>query len=670
VKAVTVNDQVPRKALVWIMCAQAALLLPHLGRIPLWVVAVYLVAAGWRWLVYQGRWSYPSLAIKALLALTGFAGIYVSFGSLVGLEPTVALLLVAFALKLIELARCQDAYVILFLGYFVCITAFLFSQGLPLVIYSILPVLLLTTALLAVHRPADHAFQHVALRDGAVLLLQAVPLMLVLFFLFPRIGPLWNVPLKSQAAKTGVSDFMKPGDISLLSQSDEVAFRVQFEGAIPPRDQLYWRGLVMSRLEDGAWRVLGYRDLPPQLRRPDEPALVGQAVRYSIIMAPTQQNWLYALRYAQPEERRVMSSSDFRLYSPIELQDEYRYRVTSWPGALLEPELSAWRREVELQLPDGDNPRSVQLARDLRTGAQSDQDYVASVLAFFNREEFVYTLQPPLLQGEHSMDQFLFETRRGFCEHYAYAFVVMMRAAGIPARVVSGYQGGEVNPVNRTVIVHQFDAHAWAEVWLPGRGWVRIDPTASVAPERIEWGLEQAVAQEGSFLADSPLSPLRFRHVQWLNRMRLRYDALIYNWQSWILGFDRQAQYDFLKNVLGEVNVTRFAAVMVSCWVLVMLPLAWRLLYRRQPARLSAAERLYRQFLARLAAARLAREPGEGPRTFAARVAAAYPDLADLVWRITRLYEALRYAAPGSDSQSLERELASAVRDFRVRPGA
>ena len=250
------GQQIPRNALVWSVLTLFALVAPHVTRIPIWVLAVYIFAAFWRTMVYRGRWSFPGRWVKVLLILTSFIGLYLSYGTFIGLEPTVALLLTAFALKLIELAQRKDAYVLLFLGYFVCVTEFLFSQDLPIVFYSIFTVTLITTALLALHQPEQHKFNPRTIRQASVMLLQAFPLMLVLFFLFPRIGPLWTVPLKSHAAKTGVSDFMRPGDISNLSQSADVAFRVQFEGEIPNAADLYWRGLVFSKLAEGAWTSL------------------------------------------------------------------------------------------------------------------------------------------------------------------------------------------------------------------------------------------------------------------------------------------------------------------------------------------------------------------------------------------------------------------------------
>jgi protein-glutamine gamma-glutamyltransferase len=658
---VKAQQQIPRNALVWIIVSMFTLVLPHIERIPPWVLAVYLFAAVWRIMVYRGRWSFPRWPAKLTLILAGFAGILLSFQTLIGLEPTVALLLTAFALKLLELAERKDAYVLLFLGYFVVLTEFLFSQDLLIVLLSLFNVVIVTAALVALHRPGDDRFNMRPMRQATFMIAQAAPLMLVLFFLFPRIGPLWTVPLKSQQAKTGMSEFMSPGDVSKLSRSGAVAFRVEFEGDVPPKSSLYWRGLVMSRLRQGTWSALNFYEAPASERRENEPERVGDPLRYSVILEPTQQRWLYGLRYARSTDSGVMQSADYRLFRPLVIEDDYLYQVRSWPEAVLEPELSDWRRRVELGLPEGDNPRARQLALEIAAQASSPADVVQQVLDRFTLEPFVYTLQPPLLPEQNGMDAFLFDTQRGFCEHYASAFVIMMRAAGIPARVVAGYQGGEVNPVNGTVIVHQFDAHAWAEVWLEGEGWVRVDPTAAVAPERVELGLEQALAEEGSFLADSPLSPLRYRNIDFINTLRLRYDALTYRWQAWVVGFDQDKQFDLLHEFFGEFTARKFAAVLLGSWALVLIPVGLVLLLRRKTHELSKLDKLYLGFCQRLEKMGVVREPGETPGDFSRRAGQALPRLAESIAEVTRRYHALAYMA----ADSAEAELADFARAVR-----
>ncbi|MEE4277879.1 MAG: DUF3488 and transglutaminase-like domain-containing protein, partial [Halieaceae bacterium] len=558
-------EQLPRPALVWIIVAQGLLLLPHLPRLPIWVVAVYLLAFAWRIQAFRGRVELPGRWLKVVLSGAAAGGIVLSFGSLMGVEPMVAFLLTAFALKLTEMRSRKDAYLVIFLGYFVCLTAFLFSQDLLLVIYETLLVWVLTTALICVHRPGATRIGDLGpFRMAGAMLLQSLPLMLVLFFLFPRIAPLWSVPLKAHTAKTGMSDRLRPGDVSNLGRSDEVAFRVSFDGPIPELSELYWRGIVMSRLDGDAWRSLRFFELPRSERNKDAVVPRGDPLDYSVIMEASQQNWLYGLRYAESPTPRLLSLPDYRLYRPAAIEYRFQYRVRSWPATPLELELSPWRRRQETELPPGDNPRTRAFAESLYESAGSPRPFVDAALAHFRNEAFFYTLQPPLLGDADVMDRFLFETRRGFCEHYAYAFAVMARSVGIPTRIVGGYLGGEINPMNGTVIVHQFDAHAWNEVWLEGEGWVRVDPTGAVAPDRILYGLEQALAEEGSFLADSLLSPLRFRGVNWINDLRLSYDALTYRWQSWVTGFDGEAQLDLLKKLLGEVSPTRSMLLLLA----------------------------------------------------------------------------------------------------------
>ncbi|CAA0118469.1 Protein-glutamine gamma-glutamyltransferase [Halioglobus japonicus] len=658
-----VLQQVPRNALVWIIISLFALVAPHVARLPIWVLAVYVIAVIWRLQVHRGRWSFPGRWVKVAMTVSGFVGIYASYGTLVGLEPTVALLLTAFALKFIELSQRKDAYVLLFLGYFICITEFLFSQDLLITLYSVLTVVLVTSALVALHQPGLNRFNRGTARLAGIMLLQAVPLMVVLFFVFPRFGPLWTVPLKNHTAKTGMSDFMKPGDVASLSQSADVAFRVKFEGAIPEKSALYWRGLVFSRLEQNVWSGLGYYDVPLSEQRVDEVVTSGKPLSYSIIMESTQQTWLYGLNYARARSAGVLHSSDYRLMSPAPLETEYMYKVNSWLNAPIEMELSDWRRKTETTLPPQGNDRTRQMALDLRAAAGSDEAYIQAVLNKFNQEDYVYTLRPGKLSGQNTIDKFLFETQRGFCEHYASAFVFMMRAADVPARVVAGYQGGEINPLNKTVIVHQFDAHAWAEVWLENKGWVRVDPTAAVSPLRIEMGLEEAMASEGSFLSAAPLSPLRYRSIPLLNQLRLRYDALTYRWQSWVVGFDSEQQFDLLHSMFGEISTRVFATLLLGSWALVLVPVAISLFFKRATHPVSPLDKYYRIFCDRMAGLGLVRSPGETPGQFAHRAIEALPGFKEELLQITGLYDDLAYA--GVKDKAELTQFTRAVNKFR-----
>ncbi|EED34750.1 transglutaminase domain protein [Luminiphilus syltensis NOR5-1B] len=584
-------DQIPRNALYWLLFCQFTLVLPHLARIPPWVILVYVGAAAWRLRMLKAGEKMLPVVVRLPLAIGAGVGVYWSFGSLLGLEPMVALLLIAAGLKLVETVAAKDGYVLIALGFFICVTQFLFSQELPTLLYTLVNTLLLITTLNALNEIPGKRASWAPLGYSAKLLLQAVPLMLVLFLLFPRIGPLWNVPSKSQAGVTGMSDSMRPGEVSELSRSSELAFRAQFEDVIPPKPELYWRGVVMSILEDGAWRSLRWREVPPDQRLPEPRPLTGQPIEYRVILEATLQNWLFALPYAESSTPGVANAADARLFTPRAIEGQFGYQVSTWPEAQRNQALSPWRRRTELALPTGENPKAAALVRSLQTENPEPAALVSATLSYFRNNPFFYTLRPPAIEGRDFVDQFLFESRRGFCEHYAYSFAVMMRQAGLPARVIGGYQGGEVNPLNNTVIVRQFDAHAWTEVYLPDRGWTRVDPTAAVAPDRIEWGIEEALREEGSFLADSPLSMLRFRGVGLLDWVRLRYEAVAWRWQSFIIGFDNQFQIDLLQRWLGGTEVAKLLALIIGSWALVLLPITWWSYRGRQSVALNSEER-------------------------------------------------------------------------------
>jgi transglutaminase-like putative cysteine protease len=357
-----------------------------------------------------------------------------------------------------------------------------------------------------------------------------------------------------------------------------------------------------------------------------------------------------------------MALADYTLYSPAVLESERRYTVRSWPAAAIGLELDPWRRRLETRLPEDGNPQSRALAGELRAAVDSDEAYIDRVLQLFREQPFRYTLQPPLL-GEEPVDDFLFGTRAGFCEHYANAFAVLMRAAGVPARIVAGYQGGEINPMNGTVIVHQFDAHAWNEVWLAGQGWVRVDPTAAVSPARVEFGLETAVRGEGSFLADSPLSPLRYRGVDWVNALRLRYDALTYRWQSWVVGFDAEQQVELLGEWFGRIDAKRFIAVLLGAFGVVLAAVALSLLVRAGPRR-DPVTRAWGQLRRKLAARGLAVHAGDSPAAALARARIVFPGSRSELDALAEDFTALLYRPGGGGDL---RQLRARLRRLRLR---
>ncbi len=666
--------QINRNALIWLLLAFIAVVFIHAAHLPQWIIAAALVAIIWRVQRYRGVWPIPNRVIKLLLLAMCLAGLFLEYGKPIGLEPMVALLVTAYTLKLIEMEHRRDALLVVFLAFFVAAVQPLFDQSMGNAVYLLGCLLLVVAALVGLHQGDATIHPLRPLKKASVLLLQAIPLMILLFIMMPRLGSLWSVPIPSHSAKTGVTDTMTPGDYSRLGRSADLAFRVSFEGPIPRQHQLYWRGLVLSNFDGRQWSRSKRDDFDPaglfegsplqwfgKSKQPWD-ALIerrGERTHYSVVMEPSQQPWLYSLATPVPQNTNIALTRDYRLIASEPVTVKKQYEVDSWLDYSIEANnLSNFRRATELHIPKGFNPRTVALAQRWRRDVGDDKALIQKVLGLYN-QQFVYTLQPPLL-GKHSVDEFLFDTQRGFCEHYSSSFVFFMRAAGVPARVVAGYQGGERHPDNY-LLVRQYDAHAWAEVWLEGEGWVRVDPTAAVAPERIEANLEAALGNNEGFLADSPLSLMRFRHINWLNQLRLKLDSLNYSWARWVLGYDN-IQENLLEKWLGAYNPLRIAlALLISGGVILGLLALWQLRHGLS-AKHDELDRMFLHLCKKLEKAGIPRNAGEGPRDYAQRVAEQRPDLARQVKAINTVYEHMRY---GNESNNRLTPMKKAIRRIK-----
>jgi protein-glutamine gamma-glutamyltransferase len=629
---------IPRISLTWLLVAQVLVIIPHLTHLPLWIIGLWLGSAAWRVQVFRMRARYPNAWAKAALMLAAAAGVFVSRGSLVGLDAGVVLLIAAFVLKLLEMRTRRDALVLIFLGFFVVVTAYLFDDSMLMAFYSLLPVTALLAALIGLQQSNLASQPWPTARLAGVLLLQALPVMLLLFVFFPRMGPLWSLPVANDNATTGLSDSMAPADIADLSRSAALAFRASFEGAPPPRSGLYWRALTLDRFDGRRWSQSNYAEFGPAAQWQKR----GELLSYSIVMQPSAQRWLFALDVAETNLEQTRQMSDFRLQRRQPVDRSLIYQVTSWPQALREPQLSQATRRLALQLPEQGEPRSRAWAEQLKRQHSQPEQLVQALLSHFNREPYAYTLRPPAL-GVNNIDDFLFETRSGFCAHYAGAMTYVLRAAGIPARVVAGYQGGEFNPAGNYIQVRQFDAHAWVEYWQAGQGWVSVDPTFQVAPERIDMGLEEALAGEQSFLEGSPFSPLRYRNLSWLNELRLAWDNVNYGWQRWVLGYQSEQQLKFLQRWLGRVDAQSLVIGLVGGGAL-LLGLLSLWLFKPWQRERDVQQRLFRRFEGLLARHGVPRKPGEGPRDYAARAAQQMPAQAQAIGDFAAVFEAQRYA--------------------------
>jgi len=642
--------------LLWLVAAVVVSILPHMPHVHPWVPAMVFSIAAWRLYSAWRRRGLPSAWVRVPLTMLGFAGILLTYRQISGIDPGSGLLMVMVAMKLLETRGHRDRAVVVFICLFLLFAAFLREQALWGPAYLLGAVLVAITALLQISRSSSPVRPGPALTTAARLLLQAVPLMAILFLLFPRVpGPFWSLPQRSSAGTTGLADSMSPGDISELALSDKVAFRVRFDGDIPGGADMYWRGPVLNRFDGRRWerRTTGY--LPQLIEQIDPQA---PTVDYEITLEPSSARWLLALETPRSwTARRSALNSSFELlsFTPLDRRTSYRAQAVlggSTPGSMTE-----LARQAETSLPDGSNPRSVAFARQLRAEAGDDLEFLALILRTFREQPFYYSLTPALL-GAESVDEFLFSTREGFCGHYASAFAVLARAVGLPARIVTGYQGGELNPLGNYWLVRQADAHAWVEVWLDG-SWQRFDPTAAVAPERIEWGMDAAI-DSGSLGGAETLRSSRL-----VDQLMLSWDAVNTAWNRWVLAFGPDSQASLLNLAGLPERATRYLVVIMAVMTAAcMFILAWyqQRMYRPRRNRLSRA---YRELCRRTARVTRPRRAEEGPLEYARRAADLRPDLARDLDHLFDTYARLRYEE--QPDPSAERAFADAVRQFRPR---
>lgn len=619
---------------LWLLACAFLALLPAAEHVPLWLTGVAGLALAWRLTLWWQGLPLPPRWLLTFLVVTGSAGVFITYRQLFGKDPGVALLVLFMVLKLLEMRSARDALTVVLLGYFLLLTHFLETQSIGSAGLSLLALVVTTAALASLGRKGGSVVVHFKL--SALMLAQAVPFMLVLFLLFPRVqGPLWGMPVDAYSGMSGLSDTMSPGSIGNLSLSGDIAFRVQFEGSIPPRQALYWRGPVLSFFDGRTWRA-GVPQITRNLGIPH--AVSGPAIAYALTLEPHNKPWLFALEMPSTLPPNAIISSESQILARLPVRSRLRYALHSHPDYLLGAAESATTLRPLLQLPDG-NPKTRSLMAQWRKELDDDEALIRRLLAHFRQESFFYTLTPPLL-GEQSIDEFLFGTRRGFCEHFASAFVFAMRAAGIPARIVTGYQGGEHNPVDGTFIVRQSDAHAWAEAWVPQRGWIRVDPTAAVAPNRIETGLATAVG------AGEPLPFMVRADLGWLRALRFRWEALSNTWNQWVLGYTPERQRELLSRLgMSAPDWQAMTAAMATlCGLLLLGLMAWAL---RKRATRDPLLRAWGRLSSKLSRIGLARHAWEGPADYARRVAMAQPVLAKPVADIAALYIALRYGRSG-----------------------
>jgi transglutaminase-like putative cysteine protease len=624
--------QVNARDLAWLIAALLVVMAPHAMRAPWWLTLLTLCLFGWRMYFGLNRGPLPSRWLVLGVAAVAMLGVWVEFRTIFGRQPGILLLMLFSGLKLLETRTHRDGAMAAFLGYFLVITNFLYTQTIPTAAAMCVALFLLTATLVRFAAPQRPARAN--LRTAAVLLAHAAPAALALFVLFPRVqGPMWGLPQDAYAGMTGLSDTMSPGTLSSLALSDSIAFRAEFHSASPPQPLRYWRGPVLWDFDGRTWSI------GPSFLVAFAPPRGGSAsYRYEIVLEPHNQHWLFALETAASlPEHGARMSHDGQIVASSPVRTRMRYGLVSVIAPEPQPGESTGALRRALRLPEGFNPRSSALAVQWRSASADDAEVVARAVAFLRQGGYAYTLEPPRL-GEHSVDEFLFSTKEGFCEHFASAFVFLMRAAGIPARVVTGYQGGELNPVDSIISVRQSDAHAWAEVFLPGRGWVRVDPTAAAVPGRLESGMARAVPQAEGL-------PLMMRpQLEWLRGIRDRWEAVAHKWNVWVLGYNPERQRDLMASFgMRDADWRALTATLFTfLGAMTLVLLAWSL---KRLARPDPVQRAWRAFCRKLARRGVERAPSEGPRDYAARAARALPAARRSILRIGALYIALRYGS-------------------------
>lgn len=635
-----------------LLLAVTATAATHLAHLPIWLYLPLAAMLAWRGWSRARRIGAVPAWIRLPLTAALLLAVATHYGNVFGREPGSVLGVGLLVLKLLEAEKTRDARVALGFAAFVLMSALLFEQSLlfTLAVCAVLGLLLaalvsLQAAPLSTTRPLRAYFGL-----AGWLLLAAVPLAATAFVLVPRLGsPLWGAPGADVTARTGLSERMAPGEITELLISDLPALRVEFDGPPPPPAQRYFRAIVLWEFDGAAWS----RERWGGMRPTEEVRYDGEPLSYRITMEPTDRRWLPALDLplTSPDGAILLEDHVISAREPVTQPREYRLRSVIDHRSIqpLNPNL----RERALALPSGFNPKAHALAKQWRDEGRDDEAVIQAALNLFHAS-FTYTLAPPLL-GRHSVDDFLFDTQRGFCEHYSSAFVFLMRAAGIPARVVTGYQGGWWNETQSYLLVRNSDAHAWAEVWLEGRGWSRVDPTAAVSPARIEYGAASTHRGDND------------RSLGWLLEWRNRFDIVNRLWTEGIIGFNALRQKGLL-TPFGKPDASAGDLLLLLSIVLGLAMLAatiWAMQGAPRPHS-DPLERAWATLRSRVSRFGISSPPQQGPVDWLADVRLNAPALADELAPLVALYAELRYARPSVSEQDVS-EFARRVRQFRPK---
>ena len=640
--------------LLW--CCQLVNIGSLSAEISAWMLAILALCLCWQALLINGKVNNKYKArispiLLTVFALSGCVAIAITASSLGVLKSMVHLLTFAYILKAFEIRQRKDFYQVLLLGLFLLASALIFKQSLVFSLLIILVLSLNLIVLLQVFSPKTTLLA--SAKTVAILLLQSSILAIVLFVLFPRLSPFWQVP-NAKSAQTGLSDEVSPGDIASLALSSDLAFRVNFKGnEIPRYSNLYWRAMTLENYDGRKWSRAKINGKAYSSDKEFVPISSGTGIAYDVIVEPSFQFWLFGLTVATSDDARLRLMNDYTIQSRNVLTQISHYQVESYLQAPLDLMISDAKKQRNLAIVEGSNPKLEKLALELIQNFPNPVDRSKSVLSLFRNQEYFYTLTAPLLIN-NSLDQFFFDTKAGFCVHYASSYTYLMRAAGIPARVVTGYLGGEYNNAsssqnskqNGHLSIYQYDAHAWSEIWLDGVGWQRIDPTSAVDPQRVDSGWSTALLTQQSSLNNDFLGLYQLKKIAWLNNIRLQLDALDYQWTRRVIGYSSKQQYDLLKRWFGDNIQWKTVITILSIIIGVMLLFAFinrcnfSLLKRKK---ISPWLRLYQKALNKLAKKGLIKPIDMTPTNFAQTVAQQYPELSKELIEFTELFESLMY---------------------------
>jgi transglutaminase-like putative cysteine protease len=620
----------------------AWVLLPQVSHLPLWCSAGASAVLLWRgWLALQVRPLPGKRWLLGLLAVM-LAATFATHGTLLGRDAGVTMLVVLLTLKTLELRARRDAFVIFFLGFFCMLSNFFYSQSLLTAFSMLLGLLGLLTALVNAHLPVGKPPLAQAAKTAGWMALLGAPIMLVLFLLFPRLAPLWGVPSDAMTGRSGLSASMEVGTIAHLALDDSVAMRIKFEDKAPPQRDLYFRGPVLSNFDGRRWQPLR-ASLPSRYTLPANLRVAGKPIDYEVTLEPTSRPWLFVLEAAAqkpelPGYRSVMDA-DLQWLTDRPITDIVRYKASSYPAFRHGPVQPMAGLQEFVDLPPGFNPRTLALASQIRRDPRYAQAnagvLVQVVLERLRSGGYTYTLDPGVY-GQHTADEFWFDRKEGFCEHIASSFVILMRALDIPARIVTGYQGGERNSVDGFWVIRQ--------VWQAGLGWVRVDPTAAVAPGRI--GAFQRLAAPQGVVAQAfgNFSPTLSA------QLRATWEALNNGWNQWVLNYTQGKQLNLLKNIGFESPSWQdLSYLLIAIVVLASLAgAAWTLWERTQH---DPWLRLLTRARQRLAQAGIESTPATSPRQLARLALAKYGSQGQALHDWLMQLELQRYADPSASRQ-------------------